>query len=185
VRLLIARSGLRQVPAAANLVLFAALGAALGLLVPLRTSGTLVFLLLFPGFTAVFLVGRALRQHPPLLRYLLFLGVMPTGAALVPLLPVTFMVAGFVTAAASVNAIPPPWLVGGAAAFLLSLASIALLRAYHYAAKSRQAAELALQIDFVIIAATAFIAPPFAPVLLAARLWMLRRAAAALRHSLR
>jgi hypothetical protein len=184
-RLLIARAGLRQVPSAANLALFAGCGATLGLLVPLRAAGSFAFVLLFAGFTAVLLVGRALRQHPPLHRYLLFLGIMPTGTALVPLLPVTVLVAAFVTAAASVNAIPPLWLVGGAAALLLFLSLIALLRAYHYAAKSRQAAEFAIQIDFAMIAATALIAPPFAPVLLAARLWLLHRAAAALRHSLR
>ncbi|MFN3728047.1 MAG: hypothetical protein ACK4SZ_17280 [Allosphingosinicella sp.] len=183
-RLLIARSGLRQVPAAVNVVLFAALGAALGLLVPFRASGPLVFVLPIMGLAAALLVGRALRQPPSLLRYLLFLGIMPTVAALVPLLLGAVLVAGFVIAAASIGAIPPAWLAGGAAAVLLFLGSIALLRAYHHAAKSRQAAALALQIDLALIAATALIAPPFAPALLAARLWMLHRAAATLRHSL-
>ena len=185
IRLMIARAGLRQVPAAANIMFFAGAGVILGLLVPLRRSGPLAFALLFAAFASALLVGRAMRQHPPLLRYLLFLGIMPTGAALVPLLPVTVLVVGFVTAAALLHALPVASLVGGAAAFLAFLACLALLRAYHGAAKSPQAAEFALQIDLAMIAATALVATPLAPVLLAARLWTLHRAAAALRHSLR
>jgi hypothetical protein len=176
VRLLTARSGFRRAPLALNLALFAACGAMLGLLVPLRP--------LFAGLGALLLAGWAMRQHPPLLRYLLFLGILPDGAALVPLLPVAALAAGFAAVAASLGAAPLAWLAGGAAAFLLLLACIALLRGYHQALKSSQAAGLALQIDLVGIALAAWMVPPLAPALLAARLWMLRRAAAAMRYSL-
>jgi hypothetical protein len=183
VRLLIARSGLRQLRIAANLAFFAGAGALLGLVAALRDSGPFAFTMPLAGLAAVLLAGLAIRQHPPLLRYLLFLGIMPTGPALVPLLPLAALLAGFVAAAASLGSIPLLWLAAGAASVLLFLALAALLRGHHYSAKSRQAAEFAIQIDFAMLAAAAFIAPPFAPFLLALRLWMLRRASAALRYS--
>ncbi|HEX9954480.1 MAG TPA: hypothetical protein VGB48_04590 [Allosphingosinicella sp.] len=184
VRLLIARSGLSRVPVAGNLALFAASGTILGLLVPLRQSAASASALLFAAFASLLLVGLAMRQHAGLVRYLLFLGIMPTGPALVPLIPVAVLVIGFVTAVASLDAVPAPWLIGGGAGFLLFLACVALLRAYHYAAKSRHAAEFAVQIDLGLIAAAVIFATPVAPVLFAARLWTLRRAAAALRYTL-
>jgi hypothetical protein len=184
VRLLIARSGLRKVPIGANLALFAGCGAMLGLLLPWRASHPPAFAMPFAALATALLIGRAMRQHPPLLRYLVFLGIMPTGPALVPLFPLTALVAGFVAATAGLGAIPLARLLGGAAACLIILACIALLRGYHHASKSRQAAEFVLQIDFAIIAAAALIAPPFAPAFLLARLWTLRRSAVALRYSL-
>lgn len=183
VRLLIARAGLRQVPIAANLALFTGVGVLLGLLVPLHDFGPFTFASLLTGVAAILLAGLAMRQHPPLLRYLLFLGIMPTGPALVPLLPVAALLVGSFAAAVSVDVIPLPWLGGGAASVLVLLALAALLRGYHYAVKSRRAAEFVIQIDFAVLAAAAFIAPPLAPFLLAVRLWKLRRAAGALLHS--
>jgi hypothetical protein len=181
-RLLIAQGGLRQMPIAANLAFFAVAGALLGLLIAVRDWGPPALALLLAGLAAILLVGHAMRQHPPLLRYLLFLGIMPAGPALAPLLPVAALLVGFVAAAASLDAIPLASLGGGGVAILLFLAFAALLRAHHYATKPPHKAAIVFQFDFAMLAAAAFIAPPLAPFLLAVRLWMLHRAAAALLH---
>jgi hypothetical protein len=125
--------------------------------------------------------GLLLRQHAALLRYLLFLGTPPAGAALVPLALAGALVGGFaVTAAATGTPLVP--LAAGAAAALGVFAVIVLIRAFHFATRPRRAAEFAIQIDLVALIVAAVVTPMLAPALLAFRLFALHRRAGAMQH---
>lgn len=180
--LVAARTGLAGPSVAANAALFAALGALVALayhflLGALPRPGPEVI----AGLAALVALGLLLRQHPPLLRYLLYLGVEPTWPALVPAVSALSLGAGFVLGAAAMNLAQSPALAAVAAAAVLLFTVLALLRALHFATKSRQAAELAMQIDAVVILVAGFAAVPVAPVLLVARLVLLHRRARKLR----
>lgn len=180
--LVAARTGLAGPSIAANAAAFAAIGACIALIYRL-SAGTLPR----PGpevltaVAAAVAFGLLLRQHPPLLRYLLYLGIEPVRPALVPAASACSLAAGFVLGAAAMNLPEALGFAALAAAALLFFLFLLLLRALHYATRSRQAAELAMQIDAVAILLAGFIAPPLALVVLGGRFFMLHRRARSLR----
>lgn len=180
--LIAARTGLAGPSIAANAAAFAVIGAYMAFLYWLSAGA-----LPRPGpeliaaSLAAAAYGLLLRQHPPLLRYLLYLGIGPVRPALVPAASAGSLAAGFVLGAAALNLPEAPAFAALGAGALLLFLILALLRALHYAIRSRQAAELAMQLDAVMILLAAFIAPPLALVVLAGRLFMLHRRARSLR----
>lgn len=180
--LVAARTGLAGPSVAANAALFAALGASLaGLcrvsLQVLPAPGPQAL----AGLAGLAAAGLLLRQHPPLLRYLLYLGIEPLGPVLVPALSAGSLAAGFGLGAFAFGLAEAAGFAGIAAGALILFVAFALLRGLHFATGSRQAAELAIQLDLVLILLAGLVAIPLAPALLIARLAMLHRRARALR----
>jgi hypothetical protein len=168
---------------AASLLLFAGLGAAigfggLGLAGPLAQPVAAVL----AGLLILVLLALLLRQHPPLLRYLLYLGSDPAGpAVLIPAAMAGALVGGFLLAGGAAGA-GVAMAIGGAAALLLLFILLALLRTLHYATRSRQAAEIAIQLDLVALFIVGWAAPPLAAAALPVRLGLLWRRARRLRY---
>ena len=102
--LVAARTGLAGPSIAANAAAFAVIGALVALLYRLSAGA-----LPRPGpevlaaVAATVAFGLLLRQHPPLLRYLLYLGIEPARPALVPAASAGSLAAGFVLTAAALN----------------------------------------------------------------------------------
>jgi hypothetical protein len=176
--LIASRTGLPRLPLGANMLAFTALGAlatASSLLIhadPGRAEAfaALAFLLLF---------ALLLRQQAAVLRYLLFLGDAPAGAALVPLALAGSLAVGAVAAAAGTGLGKPAL---AAAAALLAFAAAALLRGLHHAVRPRRAADLAIHLDFAAFLVAGIVLPWLALPLLAVRLFLLHRQAQTLRH---
>jgi len=182
--LIAARAGLFRLGLAANLLLFAALGALIGLgrLGGTRPPAPPVSAVL-AGLLILLLLALLLRQHPPLLRYLLFLGTnAAVPAALIPTAMAGALVGGFLIAGGAAGAGPAAMLLW-AAALLLLFALLALLRALHYATRSRQSAEIAIQLDLAALFIAGWVAPPLVPVALALRLFLLSRRVRDLRYA--
>jgi hypothetical protein len=177
--LVAARTGLAGPSVAANAAVFAALGASIaGLyrvslqLLPAPGPQALA------GLAGLAAAGLLLRQHPPLLRYLLYLGVEPLAPVLVAALSAGSLAAGF--ALGAIGLAEAPAFAEIAAAALILFVAVALLRGFHFATRSRRSAELAIQLDLVLILLAGLVAIPLAPALLLARLAMLHRRARAL-----
>ncbi|HEX8191514.1 MAG TPA: hypothetical protein VF552_01310 [Allosphingosinicella sp.] len=179
--LVASRTGLPRLPLLANLVAFAALGAAIAagwslLLARSGLAGAAAF-----GASALLLIAAALlRQQAGLLRYLLFLGDSPLRAVAVPIALAGALALGATAAAAAVG--NGAGTASAAAAILLLLAAAALLRALHHSARPRRAADFAIQIDVAALLAAAIVLPWIAPLLVAGRLFLLHRRVQALRH---
>jgi hypothetical protein len=181
--LMAARSGLAGPSIAANAALFAAIGAMILLLYWLAqgvaaTPGPGVI----AGLAAAIAFGLLLRQHPPLLRYLLYLGILPVRPALVPVASACPLAAVLVLGASVADPANALIVAAVGLASILLFAILAAYRALQYATRSRQAAELAMQVDAVVILLAGFVAPPLAPGLLIARLVLLHRRARSLRY---
>ena len=179
------RTALATLSRSANLAAFAGAGLSIALAF-CWLDGLLAapIAIAIPGLAILILIGLLLRQHPPLLRYLLAIGIAPAGPALVPALPAAGLVAGLAAGAIAGGLSPRPTLLAAAATFLL-LAVIALARALHYATRRRQAAEFALQVDVAATALLALLAAPLALLFVAARLAALQRLAQASRFLVR
>jgi hypothetical protein len=183
--LIAARSGPFRMRMGRNLLLFAALGALIGL-GRLWLTGPLgqPAVAAMAGMLILALLALLLRQHPPLLRYLLFLGGDPAvPAALIPAAMAGALIAGFLIAGGAAGA-GPAAMLAGAAALLLLFTLLALLRALHYATRTRHAAEIAIQIDLAVLFVVGWAVPPLAAAALALRLWLLWRGARALRYAM-
>jgi hypothetical protein len=181
--LMTARSGLVGPSVAANAALFAAAGAMILLLYRLAQGiaakpGPEVI----AGLATAIVFGVLLRQHPPLLRYLLYLGVHPVRPALAPVASAFALAAVLVLGASLADPAEAPMLATIGIASILLFALLAAYRALQYATRSRQAAELTMQVDAVMILLAGFVAPPLAPGLLIARLVLLHRRARSLRY---
>lgn len=183
IALLAGRSGLFGPSLAANLLGIAAIGAAIGGLhlglssqmagpAPLAIAGLLLLVALL----------ALLRMHPSLLRYWNYLGLDPILPAVI-----AFALAAALVGGALAVSLPGPFaspfaILAAALTLLLLFLAIALLRTLHFATKPRQLAEMAMTVEIVAVALTGFLAPPLAPVLLIARIWLLAREARAMRH---
>lgn len=183
VSLMASRSGLAGPSIAANAVLFAGIGALIVLLYRLSHGiaakpGPEVLAALAAAIT----FGLLLRQHPPLLRYLLYLGIHPVPPALVPLTSACALTAALVLGASVAEPAKAPMFAMVGLAAILLFAILAAYRALHYAARSRQAAELAMQMDAFVILLAAFVAPPLAPGVLIVRLVLLHRRTRSFRY---
>jgi hypothetical protein len=182
VQLLTARTGLAGPSVAANLLLFAGIGLLIGLghfwlgaSLARPAAGAVA------GLLALLVFLFLLRTHPPLLRYLLFLGIEP----LLPALLATALAAAFLCGLwlGSIGIAPAPLATLAAAATLALLFLVAaMLRTLHYATKARQSAEIAIQLDVVAAGVAGMLALPLAAVFLLARLWILARHARARRY---
>jgi hypothetical protein len=176
------RSGFRKASLIANILLFAAVGAAIALLyLGLRGRFAPPGAVIAAAVPALAVFAVLQRQHAALLRYLLFLGVTPTGPAVVPVAMAAASVAGALVVGIAVGGEPWGLLLGGGAAILL-FGAVALPRAHHYATRSRQVAEIWVQIDLLAFVVVAFSLPPLAPFVIAARLLFLGRRADAMRY---
>lgn len=177
------RSGLAGPSIGANTVLFAGIGALILLLYRLAQG-----LMAQPGpevivaLAAAIAFGLLLRQHPPLLRYLLFLGIHPVRPALVPAASACALAAALVLGASVAEPAKALIFAAMGIAAIALFAILAAYRALQYATRSRQAAELAMQVDAVMILLAGFLAPPLAPAMLVVRLVVLHRRARALRY---
>jgi hypothetical protein len=182
--LVAARTGVAGPSVAASALAFGIVGACIALAYRI-TAGTLPRpgAELLAAAAAAFAFGLLLRQHPPLPRYLLYLGIGPVGPALVPAASACSLAAGLAVGAAALGLPDALALAALAAAAVLLFLVLALLRAYHYAIRPRQAAELAMQIDAVAILLAGFVTPPAALLLLAGRFVMLHRRARSLRFA--
>lgn len=183
VSLMTARSGLAGPSIAANAALFAFIGALILLLYRVAEG-----VVAKPGpeagaaLAAAIAFGLLLRQHPPLLRYLLYLGIHPVRPALVPLASACALAAGLVLAASVADPAKALIVAALGIAAVVLFAILATYRALQYATRSRPAAELAMQVDAVAILLAGFVAPPLAPGLLIARMVLLHRRARSLRY---
>jgi hypothetical protein len=181
--LMASRSGLAGPSIGANAALFAGIGALIVLLYHLAQG-----IVAKPGpeaiaaMAAAVTFGLLLRQHPPLLRYLLFLGVHPVRPALVPIASAGALAATLVLGAYVVGLAEAPVAAAMGVASILLFAILAAYRALQYATRSQQAAELAMQLDVVVILLAGFLSPLLAPVVLVARLVLLHRRARSLRY---
>ena len=179
------RTALATLSRSANLALFTGMGLSIALavrwidsgLTPPVTAAVAALLSLIP-------IGMLLRQHPPLLRYLLAIGIAPAGPALVPALPAAGLVAGLAIGTIAGGRMPSGPILLAAAAALVLFAVSALARALHYATRRRQAASFALQADVAATAMLALLAAPLALAFVAARLAALERRAQASRYLL-
>jgi hypothetical protein len=184
-RLLVARTGRLGPALAPNLLACAGIGLLSGLSHSWLSSqqepaaaGAIVGLLVL--FACFFL----LRTHPPLLRYLLFLGSEPLLPALVAAGLAAAFAAGVLVGMIGSAPASLPAMLAAAATLLLLFTSAALLITLHYATKSRQSAEIAIQIDFVAAGLAGLLFLPLAGLVLTGRLWMLTRHANSLRYML-
>jgi hypothetical protein len=184
-QLLTSRIGLAGGSLRRNLLLLAILGVVIGAAYRVlgeQMSGPA------PAFLAaaatLLLLAFLLRLHPPLLRYLLYLGFKPeTRPVLIPVALAAALLSGLLAVLAVGD--PQGWaLLGAAALVLLAFAVLAALRALHFATRTRQAAEFALQIDFVAAFLIGMLAFPLLLPAVAARLWLLVRKARAMQHLL-
>lgn len=183
VQLLMARTGLAGQRIAANLLLFAGLGLVIGLshgwLAP-RLDATAAGAIV--GMLTLLVCLFLLRTQPRLLRYLLYLGSSPMLPALVASALAAAFVAGLLIGMTGSAPAPPLPMLAAAAALVLLFLAAALLGTLHHATKSRQSAEIAIQVDLVAAGLIGFLAMPLAVLALAARLWVLARRAHALRY---
>jgi hypothetical protein len=176
VSLMASRSGLAGPSIAANAALFAGIGALILLLYRLSQG-----IVAKPGpeviaaLAAAIAFGLLLRQHPPLLRYLLYLGIHPVRPALVPVTSACALVAALVLGASVSDPAQAPIFAAAGTAAILLFAILAAFRALHYATRSKQAADLAMQVDAVVILLAGFVAPPLGAGVLIARLVLLHR----------
>ena len=176
--LLVRRVGVGRLSVRGNCAAFLAWGGGAGFLHLLLKS-------MAPGQAAEVVSGAILllahamlgRQHPPLWRYLLALGVRPAALALLPALPASSLLAGFIAVLAAAGAVPLGALTAGGAIILLLFAFLCLMRTLHYATKSRAHADLAFQVDLVAMAVAGFLTFLLVPAVAAARLWQLRQQA--------
>jgi hypothetical protein len=184
-QLLTSRIGLAGGSLRRNLLLLAILGVVIGAAYRVlgeQMSGPA------PAFLAaaatLLLLAFLLRLHPPLLRYLLYLGFKPeTRPVLIPVALAAALLSGLLAVLAVGD--PQGWaLLGAAALVLLAFAVLAALRALHFATRTRQAAEFALQIDFVAAFLIGMLAFPLLLPAVAARLWLLVPKARAMQHLL-
>jgi hypothetical protein len=176
--LLIRRVGFARLSIGGNVAACFVLGAGVGLLYLLLRS-VAPDLVAEAVSGAIMLVALALlaRQHPPLWRYLLVLGVRPAALALLPVLPAAALLAGFVAVAAAGGGVRPGALAAGAAMVLLLFALFGMLRALHYATKNRAHADFAIQVELIAVGITGLLAIFLVPVILLGRLLMLRQTA--------
>jgi hypothetical protein len=184
-RLLVARTGRLGPALAPNLLACAGIGLLSGLSHSWLSSqqepaaaGAIVGLLVL--FACFFL----LRTHPPLLRYLLFLGSEPLLPALVAAGLAAAFAAGVLVGMIGSAPASLPAMLAAAATLLLLFTSAALLITLHHATKSRQSAEIAIQIDLVAAGLAGLLFLPLAGLVLTGRLWMLTRHANSLRYML-
>ena len=180
-RLLARRAGLPSWPPAGNALLFAGLGAAAGLPYALfgGTGGAVA-----AGIALLALLALLSRQHPPLWRYLLYLGQGPLPTALIPAGLAAGTLAGFTLPLAATNTLPLAALTGGIAVLLGAFVLVATLRALHYATKPRRLADIAFQIDLLAFTMAGLLTWVLAPVLAALRLAQLHKRARSMKHQL-
>lgn len=184
IELLLVRMGLFGPSLTANLVGFAAIGAVTAAIhLWLSSQLTAPAAAVIAGTPMLLLLILVLLRTPPsLLRYLLYLGDEPTRAALVATALAAALTGGLTIGALATGVAPPLPLLTGAVALPLVFLALAMLRTLHFATKSRQTAEIAVQLDLAAAALVGLVALPLAPALLVVRLWMLARRARAMRY---
>ena len=181
-RLLAGRAGSPQLGLAGNAALFGALGSGLGLVFwAMSAAGAGQGAIILSALLMVVLIGLLARQHAPLWRFILFLGARPAGGSLVPVVMVAALVAGFCISVAATGTLPLAPVAGGGTILILLFASVAVLRALHYATKPRALADFAFQIDLLVIAVCGLLFWPLAPIVGVVRLVQLRESAEARR----
>ena len=187
VQLVTRRTGLWGASPGGNLALLFAAGASAGLAYVILTDVVAApdrlpeFVV---GLPVLLLLGLLLRQHPPLFRYLSYLGVGPVGPALVPALFAAALLGGLIAAAMATGTMSSASPALAAGVVLLGFVVIALVRALHYAVRPRQQAEIAMQLDIAALLLVGFLALPLAVVLLIVRLAMMVRRTRQLRYML-
>jgi hypothetical protein len=184
--LIIARTGLAGPSIARSVALFAACGVAIAFLLSLSSPSASRWPLQLHVAAAALLaasaVGFLLRQHPPLLRYLLYLGIAPVGPALVPGASACSLAAGLVVGAAANDLDQLAAFAVIALAALLLFFLVTALRALHAATRTDRGAVIAFQIDAAVMLLTAFVMPPLAFPILLMRLVLLHRRATSLKY---
>ena len=184
-QLLTARAGLLGPSLPRNLLLLAVLGLGIGaahrLLSELMTAPAAAVL---AGAVTLLTLGLLLRLHPPLLRYLVCLGLKPAAPAiLIPTAMAAALLAGLLCI--GLAGYPDRWaMLGAAAVLLLGFAVVAAVGTLHYATKPRHRAEIALQVDLVAALLIGFLALPLLLPAVAVHLWLLARRARAMRYLL-
>jgi hypothetical protein len=177
-RLLAEQAGVKQLNLAANVGLCAAIGASVGLAYSaLSAAGAGQAALILGTLVLVILLSLLGRQHAPLWRFILFLGVRPAALTLVSALLAAALVAGAAIMLAGTGALPPGAVAGAGAILVLLFGFVAVMRALHYATRPRALADFAFQIDLLVIGASAFLMWLLAPVVALARLVQLRQRA--------